>query len=157
LRSTTRYRCWGKPFALKHNWWQKLLACSELARQQPSLLETISQKHSPSAGAPGFRSAGEAESFEERPRAAVEFGAKISITVEHGFSISHRNQVGDAYQRKVDLIAQAENIKKKMVCYQSGSALIVSTSIRENKTLLHEQRNPALQASLWGGPPKTQG
>ena len=100
--------------ALKQHWWQKLLACSELARQQAILLEsnTRSIPHRlvhlvQKQVRPIVRG---------KARAAVEFGAKISITVENGFPFLHRIS-WDAYNEGGDLIAQAEKYKEDNGCY----------------------------------------
>jgi hypothetical protein len=51
-----------------------------------------------------------------KARAAVEFGAKISISVSNGFSFLHRLS-WDAYNEGEDLIAQAEKYKQDNGCY----------------------------------------
>jgi IS5 family transposase len=100
--------------ALREHWWQKLLACSELARQQgillasntrslPHRLVTLVQKQV----RPIVRG---------KARAAVEFGAKISVTIENGFPFLHRIS-WDAYNEGEDLISQAEKYKKDNGCH----------------------------------------
>ena len=100
--------------ALKTHWWHKLLACSELHRQQsflinsntrsiPHRLVNLVQRHV----RPIVRG---------KARAAVEFGAKISVSVQNGFPFLHRIS-WDAYNEGEDLIAQAEKYKQENGCY----------------------------------------
>jgi len=100
--------------ALRPHWWQKLLACSELHRQQnilinsktrsiPDRLVNLVQRHV----RPIVRG---------KARAAVEFGAKISVSVQNGFPFLHRIS-WDAYNEGDDLIAQAEKYKQDNGCY----------------------------------------
>jgi len=74
--------------ALKSHWWHKLLVISELHRQQsmllyaktrsmPDRIVNLVQKHV----RPIVRG---------KARAAVEFGAKISVSVRNGFAFLHR-------------------------------------------------------------------
>jgi hypothetical protein len=99
--------------ALRTHWWQKLLACSELHRQQSILINSITrsiperlvnlvQRHV----RPIVRG---------KARAAVEFGAKISVSVQNGFPFLHRIS-WDAYNEGDDLIAQAEKYKQDNGC-----------------------------------------
>jgi hypothetical protein len=100
--------------ALKTHWWHKLLACSELHRQQsilinsetrsiPHRLVNLVQRHV----RPIVRG---------KARTAVEFGAKISVSVQNGFPFLHRIS-WDAYNEGDDLIAQAEKYKQDNGCY----------------------------------------
>ncbi len=100
--------------ALKKHWWHKLLACSELHRQQtillhsktrsiPDRLVNLVQRHV----RPIVRG---------KARAAVEFGAKISFSVSNGFAFLHRLS-WDAYNEDEDLIARAEKYKQDNGCY----------------------------------------
>jgi len=58
----------------------------------------------------------------------------------------------DAYNEVEDLMLHTLK-KTHMVAYQSGSALHrIYSSIAGEYTLLHEKRNSASQASLWGVP-----
>jgi hypothetical protein len=99
---------------LKAHWWHKLLACSELHRQQnmlinsetrsiPHRLVNLVQRHV----RPIVRG---------KARTAVEFGAKISVSVQNGFPFLHRIS-WDAYNEGDDLIAQAEKYKLDNGCY----------------------------------------
>jgi hypothetical protein len=100
--------------ALKEHWWQKLLACSELFRQQTILL------HSKTRSIPD-RLVSLVQRWVRpivrgKARAAVEFGAKISVSVQNGFPFLHRIS-WDAYNEGNDLIAQAEKYKQDYECY----------------------------------------
>jgi hypothetical protein len=100
--------------ALKPHWWHKLLACSELHRQQSFLInsDTRSIPHRlvnlvQRQVRPIVRG---------KARTAVEFGAKISVSVQNGFPFLHRIS-WDAYNECDDLIAQAEKYKQDTGCY----------------------------------------
>jgi hypothetical protein len=100
--------------ALKEHWWQKLLACSELFRQQTILL------HSKTRSIPD-RLVSLVQRWVRpivrgKARAAVEFGAKISVSVQNGFPFLHRIS-WDAYNEGDDLIVQAEKYKQDYDCY----------------------------------------
>jgi hypothetical protein len=99
---------------LKTHWWQKLLVISELHRQQGILLNAKSrsmpdrivnlvQRHV----RPIVRG---------KARAAVEFGAKISVSVRNGFAFLHRIS-WDPYNESEDLISQANKYKQEYGCY----------------------------------------
>jgi hypothetical protein len=51
-----------------------------------------------------------------KPRAACEFGAKISVSMLNGFAFLHRIS-WDAYNESEDLIPQAMDYKHKHGCY----------------------------------------
>jgi len=100
--------CGARLSELKRHWWQKLLACSELERQQsilltsktnsiPDRLVNLVQTHA----RPIVRG---------KARSAVEFGAKISVSVQNGFPFLHRIN-WSPYNEGEDLIAQAEKYK----------------------------------------------
>jgi hypothetical protein len=100
--------------ALRPHWWQKLLACSELHRQQSILINSVTrsipdrlvnlvQRHV----RPIVRG---------KARAAVEFGAKISVSVQNGFPFLHQIS-WDPYNEGDDLIAQAEKYNQDNGCY----------------------------------------
>jgi len=85
----------------------------------------------------------------------VEFGAKISITVEEWFSMFFIRTVGMQLQRrwKISLFRQ-KNIKEDMVATQSGiAALIVFLQSYADKTLLL-RKDPPLKAQAFGRPQK---
>uniref|UniRef100_UPI001C2139FC IS5 family transposase n=1 Tax=Synechococcus sp. CCY 9618 TaxID=2815602 RepID=UPI001C2139FC len=100
--------------ALRRHWWHKLLACSELHRQQTILL------HSKTRSIPdrlvNLVQRQVRPIVRGKARAAVEFGAKISISVSNGFAFLHRLS-WDAYNEGEDLIAQAEKYKQDNGCY----------------------------------------
>ena len=100
--------------ALKVHWWQKLLVISELHRQQtillyaktrsmPDRIVNLVQRHV----RPIVRG---------KARAAVEFGAKISVSVRNGFAFLHRIS-WDPYNESEDLIPQAIKYKQEHGCY----------------------------------------
>lgn len=100
--------------ALKTHWWHKLLVISELYRQQsillyattrsmPDRIVNLVQRHI----RPIVRG---------KARAAVEFGAKISVSVRNGFAFLHRIS-WDPYNEAEDLIPQAKKYKQEHGCY----------------------------------------
>ena len=99
---------------LKTHWWRKLLVISELHRQQTILLDSktrsipdrivnLVQRHV----RPIVRG---------KARAAVEFGAKISVSVRNGFAFLHRIS-WDPFNEADDLIPQAKKYKQEHGCY----------------------------------------
>ena len=136
--------------ALKPHWWQKLLACSELHRQQsilinsttrsiPDRLVNLVQRHV----RPIVRG---------KARAAVEFGAKISVSVQNGFPFLHRIS-WDAYNEGDDLIAQAEKYKQDNGCYPEricADRIYINTKNRHYCT----RHGIRLSGKRLGRPPK---
>jgi len=100
--------------ALKRHWWQKLLACSELHRQQSDLIN--SQTRSIPDRLVNLVQRQVRPIVRGKARAAVEFGAKISISVQNGFPFLHRIS-WNAYNEGSDLISQAEKYKQDNGCY----------------------------------------
>ena len=100
--------------ALRKHWWQKLLACSELHRQQTILLN--SKTRSIPDRLVNLVQRQVRPIVRGKARSAVEFGAKISISVSNGFAFLHRLS-WDAYNEGEDLIAQAEKYKQDNGCY----------------------------------------
>ena len=99
---------------LKVHWWRKLLVISELHRQQtillysktrsiPDRIVNLVQRHV----RPIVRG---------KARAAVEFGAKISVSVRNGFAFLHRIS-WDPFNEADDLIPQAKKYKQEHGCY----------------------------------------
>jgi hypothetical protein len=106
--------CGASLSALKAHWWRKLLVISELHRQQtillyaktrsiPDRIVNLVQRHV----RPIVRG---------KARAAVEFGAKISVSVRNGFAFLHRIS-WDPYNESEDLIPQAKKYKQEHGCY----------------------------------------
>jgi hypothetical protein len=100
--------------ALRAHWWRKLFVISELHRQQtillyakvcsiPDRIVNLVQRRV----RPIVRS---------KARAAVEFGAKISVSVRNGFAFLHRIS-WDPYNESEDLIPQAKKYKQEHGCY----------------------------------------
>jgi hypothetical protein len=140
----------AKLSALKTHWWQKLLACSELHRQQtilinsdtrsiPHRLVNLVQRHV----RPIVRG---------KARTAVEFGAKISVSVQNGFPFLHRIS-WDAYNEGDDLIAQAEKYKQDNGCYPER---ICADRIYINTKNRHycKRKGIRLSGKRLGRPPK---
>jgi hypothetical protein len=100
--------------ALKAHWWRKLLVISEVHRQQtillvaktrsiPDRIVNLVQRHV----RPIVRG---------KARVAVEFGAKISVSVRNGFAFLHKIS-WDPYNESEDLIPQAKKYKQEHGCY----------------------------------------
>ena len=100
--------------ALKKHWWHKLLACSELHRQQTILLQSKTRSFPDRLVSLVQRQV--RSIVRGKARAAVEFGEKISISVSNGFAFLHRLS-WDAYNEGEDLMAQAEKYKQDNGCY----------------------------------------
>jgi hypothetical protein len=136
--------------ALKVHWWQKLLVISELHRQQtillyaktqsiPDRIVNLVQRHV----SPIVR--GEA-------RAAVEFGAKISVSVRNGSLFLHRIS-WDPYNKAEDLIAQAKKYQLENSCYPERTCadrIYLKTKSRNFCT----RNNIRLSGKRLGRPPK---
>ena len=137
---------------LKHHWWQKLLACSELYRQQTVLL------HGNTRSIPD-RLVSLVQRWVRpivrgKARAAVEFGAKISVSVQNGFPFLHRIS-WDPYNEGGDLIAQAEKYKSDNGCYPEricADRIYINTKNRRFCTRVGIR----LSGKRLGRPPKDQ-
>jgi hypothetical protein len=90
---------------LKRHWWHKLLACSELHRQQTILLQ--SKTRSIADRLVNLVQRQVRPIVRGKARAAVELRAKISISMSNGFAFLHL-LTWDTYNEGEDLIAQAE-------------------------------------------------
>jgi hypothetical protein len=91
--------------SLKTHRWRKLLVISELHRQQTILL--YAKTHSISDRIVNLVRQQIQPLVRGKARAAVEFGAKISVSVRNGFALLHRIS-WDPYNEAEDLIAQAK-------------------------------------------------
>jgi transposase, IS5 family len=100
--------CGARLSELKRHWWQKLLACSELERQQSILL--TSKTNSIPDRLVNLVQTHVRPIVRGKARSAVEFGAKISVSVQNGFPFLHRIN-WSPYNEGEDLIAQAEKYK----------------------------------------------
>lgn len=100
--------CGASLSTLKMHWWQKLLACSELERQQSILL--TSKTNSIPDRLVNLVQTHVRPIVRGKARAAVEFGAKISVSVQNGFPFLHRIN-WNPYNEGEDLINQAEQYK----------------------------------------------
>lgn len=101
-------------FCLKRHWWHKLLACNELCRQQSILIDSKTRSIPDRLVNLVLRQV--RPIVRGKARAAVEFGAKISVSVQNGFPFLHRIS-WDAYNGGGDLIAQVEKYKQDNGCY----------------------------------------
>jgi hypothetical protein len=136
--------------ALKVHWWRKLLVISELHRQQtillyaktrsiPDRIVNLVQRHV----RPIVRG---------KARAAVEFGAKISVSVRNGFAFLHRIS-WDPYNESEDLIPQAKKYKQEHGCYPEricADRIYINTKNRNFCT----RNNIRLSGKRLGRPPK---
>jgi len=136
--------------ALKVHWWRKLLVISELHRQQtillyaktrsiPDRIVNLVQRHV----RPIVRG---------KARAAVEFGAKISVSVRNGFAFLHRIS-WDPYNESEDLIPQAKKYKQEHGCYPEricADRIYINTKNRNFCT----KNNIRLSGKRLGRPPK---
>ena len=136
--------------SLKKHWWQKLLVISELHRQQtillyaktrsiPDRIVNLVQRHV----RPIVRG---------KARAAVEFGAKISVSVQNGFAFLHRIS-WDPYNESEDLISQAKKYKQDHGCYPEricADRIYINTKNRNFCT----RNNIRLSGKRLGRPPK---
>jgi hypothetical protein len=135
---------------LKTHWWHKLLVISELHRQQsillyaktrsiPDRIVNLVQRHV----RPIVRG---------KARAAVEFGAKISVSVRNGFAFLHRIS-WDPYNEAEDLIPQAKKYKQEHGCYPEricADRIYINTKNRNFCT----RNNIRLSGKRLGRPPK---
>jgi IS5 family transposase len=96
------------------HWWRKLLVISELHRQQTILL--YSKTRSIPDRIVNLVQRQVRPMVRGKARAAVEFGAKISVSVRNGFAFLHRIS-WDPYNEAEDLIAQARKYKQEYGCY----------------------------------------
>jgi hypothetical protein len=104
----------AKLSALKVHWWRKLLVISELHRQQTILL--YAKTRSISDRIVNLVQRQVRPIVRGKARAAVEFGAKISVSVRNGFAFLHRIS-WDPYNESEDLIPQAKKYKQEHGCY----------------------------------------
>ena len=110
---------------MKTHWWHKLLVISELHRQQTILL------HAKTRSIPdrivNLVQRQVRPIVRGKARAAVEFGAKISVSVQNSFPFLHRIS-WDAYNESEDLIPQAKSISEITDAIPKGFVPIESTS-----------------------------
>lgn len=100
--------------SLKTHWWHKLFVISELQRQQSILL--YAKTCSMPDRIVNLVQRQVRPMVRGKARAAVEFGAKISVSVRNGFAFLHRIS-WDPYNEAEDLIAQAKKYKLDYGCY----------------------------------------
>jgi hypothetical protein len=88
----------------------------------------------------------------DKPRASVEFGAKISVSVRNGFAFLHRIS-WDPYNESEDLIAQAKKYKQQNGFYPErvgADRIYLNTKNRNFCT----RNNIRLSGKRLGRPPK---
>jgi IS5 family transposase len=136
--------------SLKIHWWHKLLVISELHRQQTILL--YSKTHSIPDRIVNLVQRQVRPMVRGKARAAVEFGAKISVSVRNGFAFLHRIS-WDPYNESEDLIAQARKYKQEYGCYPEricADRIYLNTKNRNFCT----RNNIRLSGKRLGRPPK---
>ena len=135
---------------LKTHWWQKLLVISELHRQQSILL--YSKTRSMSDRIVNLVQRHVRPIVRGKARAAVEFGAKISVSVRNGFAFLHRIS-WDPYNEAEDLIPQAKKYKQEYGCYPEricADRIYINTKNRNFCT----RNDIRLSGKRLGRPPK---
>ena len=136
--------------ALKTHWWHKLLVISELHRQQSILL--YSKSRSMPDRIVNLVQRHVRPIVRGKARAAVEFGAKISVSVRNGFAFLHRIS-WNPYNEAKDLIAQAKKYKQEYGCYPEricADRIYINTKNRNFCT----RNNIRLSGKRLGRPPK---
>jgi IS5 family transposase len=135
---------------LTTHWWHKLLVISELHRQQSILL--YSKSRSMPDRIVNLVQRHVRPIVRGKARAAVEFGAKISVSVRNGFAFLHRIS-WDPYNEAEDLIAQAKKYKQEYGCYPEricADRIYINTKNRNFCT----RNNIRLSGKRLGRPPK---
>jgi transposase, IS5 family len=135
---------------LKTHWWRKLLVISELHRQQSILL--YSQTRSMPDRIVNLVQSHIRPIVRGKARAAVEFGAKISVSVQNGFAFLHRIS-WDPYNESEDLISQAKEYKQEHGCYPEricADRIYINTKNRNFCT----RNNIRLSGKRLGRPPR---
>lgn len=135
---------------LKTHWWHKLLVISELHRQQSILL--YSKTRSMPDRIVNLVQRQVRPMVRGKARAAVEFGAKISVSVRNGFAFLHRIS-WDPYNEAEDLIPQAKKYKQEYGCYPEricADRIYINTKNRNFCT----RNDIRLSGKRLGRPPK---
>lgn len=135
---------------LKTHWWHKLLVISELHRQQSILLNAKTRSIPDRIVNLVQRQV--RPIVRGKARAAVEFGAKISVSVRNGFAFLHRIS-WDPYNEAADLIPQAKKYKHEHGCYPEricADRIYINTKNRNFCT----RNNIRLSGKRLGRPPK---
>jgi hypothetical protein len=135
---------------LKTNWWHKLLVISKLHRQQTILLYSMTRSIPDRIVNLVQRQV--RPMVRGKARAAVEFGAKISVSVRNGFAFLHRIS-WDPYNEAEDLIAQAKKYMQEYGCYREricADRIYLNTKNRNFCT----RNNIRLSGKRLGRPPK---
>ena len=135
---------------LKTHWWRKLLVISELHCQQNILL--YAKTRSIPNRIVNLVQRQIRPMVRGKARAAVEFGAKISVSVRNGFAFLHRIS-WDPYNEAEDLIAQAKKYKQENGCYPEricADRIYLNTKNRNFCT----RNNIRLSGKRLGRPPK---
>ena len=136
--------------SLKTHWWHKLLVISELNRQQSILL--YSKTRSMPDRIVNLVQRQVRPMVRGKARAAVEFGAKISVSVRNGFAFLRRIS-WDPYNEAEDLIPQAKKYKQEYVCYPEricADRIYINTKNRNFCT----RNDIRLSGKRLGRPPK---
>ena len=136
--------------SLKTHWWHKLLVISELHRQQTILL--YAKTRSIPDRIVNLVQRQVRPIVRGKAKAAVEFGAKISVSVRNGFAFLHRIS-WDPYNEADDLIAQAKKYKQENDCYPEricADRIYLNTKNRN----FCRRNNIRLSGKRLGRPPK---
>ena len=140
----------AKLSALMAHWWRKLLVISELHRQQTILL--YAKTRSIPDRIVSLVQNNVRPIVRGKARAAVEFGAKISVSVRNGFAFLHKIS-WDPYNECEDLISQAKKYKQEHGCYPEricADRIYINTKNRNFCT----RNNIRLSGKRLGRPPK---
>jgi IS5 family transposase len=135
---------------LKTHWWHKLLVISELHRQQSILLYAKSRSIPDRIVNLVQRQV--RPIVRGKARAAVEFGAKTSVSVRNCFAFLHRIS-WDSYNEGEDLIPQAKKYMQEHGCYPEricADRIYINTKNRNFCT----RNNIRLSGKRLGRPPK---
>jgi IS5 family transposase len=138
---------------LKTHWWHKLLVISELHRQQSILL--YAKTRSIPDRIVNLVQRQVRPVVRGKARAAVEFGAKISVSVRNGFAFLHRIS-WNPYNEAENLIPQAKNYKQGLGCCREricADRIHISTKNRNFCT----RNNIRLSGKRLGRPPRDPG
>jgi IS5 family transposase len=137
--------------SLTTHWrWHKLLVISELHRQQSILL--YSKSRSMPDRIVNLVQSHIRPMMRGKRRTAVEFGAKISVSVQNGFAFLHRIS-WVPYNEAEDLIAQAKKYKQEYGCYPEricADRIYINTKNRNFCT----RNNIRVSGKRLGRPPK---
>jgi hypothetical protein len=135
---------------LSHRMYKNLLVCRELDRQQLEMFENNSQRvldRIVSISQPHVRPIKRGKAGRE-----TEFGAKLSISVVHGFSFVDRLS-WDNYNEGADLVEQIETFHHRFGCYPESVHVDKIYRTRANRTFC-KAHGIRMSGPPLGRPPK---